>query len=137
MLGIRESWYSSMVVEANSLRFSQFCWKESEGCHSRLDCIYMTPRIEDWSSYTYILAGFTCFDHLLVSLTLDPIYKKKTECNLSILPKIFGIQKFKDTVNNIWAASPSSDDIIQALKENIINSSHVLQKAAREELVRC
>ena len=40
MLGIRDSWYPSMVVEENSLRFSQFGWKESEGCHSRLDRIY-------------------------------------------------------------------------------------------------
>ena len=45
MLGIRDSWYSSMAVEANSLRFSRFGWKESEGCHSRLDCIYVSPII--------------------------------------------------------------------------------------------
>ena len=52
MLGIRDSWYSSMVVEENSLRFSRFGWKESEGCHSRLDHIYVSPKIEDWSGCT-------------------------------------------------------------------------------------
>ena len=40
-------------------------------------------------------------------------------------------------MNNIWVASPSSDDPIQVLEKMVINSSYVLQKAAREELVRC
>ena len=84
ILGIRDSWYSSMAVEANSLRFSRFGWKESEGCHSRLDHIYVSSGIEGWSNYTSILTGFTCSDHSPVSLTLDPIYKKKSECNLRI-----------------------------------------------------
>ena len=137
MLGIKDSWYSSMVVEENSLRFSRFGWKESEGCHSRLDRIYVSPKIEDWSGCTSILAGFTYSDHLPISLTLDPIHKKKSECNLRIPSKIFGIQKVKEEVINIWSASPSSDDPIQVLEEKIINSSHALQKAAREELVRC
>ena len=52
--------------------------------------------------------------------------------------KIFGIQKVKDAMNNIWAASPSFDDPVQVLVEKIIiNSSFVLQKVAREERVRC
>ena len=96
----------------------------------------MSPKIEDWSGCTSILAGFTYSDHLPVSLTLDPIHKKKSECNLRIPSKIFGIQKVKEEVINIWSASPSSDDPIQALEEKIINSSHALQKVAREELVR-
>ena len=84
-----------------------------------------------------LLAGFTYSDHLPVFLTLDPIHKKKSECNLRIPSKIFDIQKVKDEVINIWSASPSSDDPIQVLEDKIINSSHALQKAAREELVRC
>ena len=56
---------------------------------------------------------------------------------MRIPSKIFGIQKVKEEVINIWSASPSSDDPIQVLEEKIINSSHALQKAAREELVRC
>ena len=96
----------------------------------------MRPKIEDWSGCTSILAGFTYSDHLPVSLTLDPIHKKKSECNLRIPPKIFGIQKVKDEVINIWSTSPSSNDPIQALEDKIINSSHALQKATREEMVR-
>ena len=79
-----------MAVEANSLRFSRFGWKESEGCHSRLDRIYVSPGIEEWSGYSSILAGFTYSDHLPVSLTLEPIYKKKSESN------------FEDSSEDFW-----------------------------------
>ena len=97
----------------------------------------MSPGIEEWSGFSSIVAGFTYSDHLPVSLTLEPIYKKKSESNLRIPPKIFGIQKVKDAMNNIWTVSPSAHDPIQVLEEKIINSSLVLQKVARGELVRC
>ena len=101
-----------------------------------MDRIYVSPGIEEWSGYTSIIAGFTYSDHLRVYLIHEPIYKKKSESNLKIPPKIFGIQKVKYALNNIWAASPSSDDLILVLEKKIINSSFVFQKVAWEELVR-
>ena len=40
-------------------------------------------------------------------------------------------------MNNISMVSPSAHNPIQVLEEKIMNSSLVLQKVAREELVRC